>query len=330
MMNFDRREFLKILGGTAAWTAWSRLTSTATWAREPVPTGEPASQPIEPDKSLVVRVRSNRLFKYESLNRRMLREMIEYGMKELAGADSFEGALKQMFSKKDIIGFKFNSSQAPLLGTNVPLAEEFLRLFHRAGYDPGKMLFIEVQPVDENLPACGKVRFGWGPETDFGSGRDSFACVLDQVTALVNVGMLKANAVAGMSGCLKNLAYGLIKHPYRYHARGCTPYIADIYRLPIIRSKVRLNVLSALKILIRTEQFHLRDAVVEDASLLFGHDVVAVDATGFEILDALRKKKGLPSLVEEIDFPRQLVAAAQKGLGVYHPDQIQQKGINQE
>ncbi len=322
----DRRNFLKMLAGGAVSAALLKLGLPSATQASPLSPANPVTQPLAADKSLVIRVRCPKVIGFEGLNRRLLREMITYGLNDLVGVDSLPVALKELFSKKDTIGFKFNSSHAKTLGTNVGLAEEFLRLLTRHGYDPGRILFIEVQPADETLPKYGKVQFGWGKEISFESGKDSFASVLDQVTALVNVGSLKANAVAGMSGCLKNMAYGLIKHPARFHAHHCTPYIADIYNLPVIRDKVRFNVLNALRILLRDDQIHLRDALTDEYSLLFGRDAVAVDATGFELLDSARKKKGFKPLVEGEDFPRQLIVGAQKGLGVYHPDQIQVKG----
>jgi len=326
--DLERRDFLKLLAGGAVSTALLRLRDSNALAGQKLPANTRPTQAMTTSaKSLVVRVRSPWLSGPVGTNRRILREMITYGLNELAGVASLSLALKELFSKKDIIGFKFNSSQAKLLGTNGPLAEEFLRLLVTSGYDPSRIIFIEVQPNDDTLPKTGKVRFGWGKEIDFGSGKDNFASVLDQVTAVVNVGLLKANAVAGMSGCLKNISYGLIKRPARYHANHCTPYIADIFNLPIIRDKVRFNVINALRILIRLEQMNAPDAVVGDNSLLFSRDVVAVDAAGFEILDDLRKKRGAKPLIEEGDFPKQLIVAAQKGLGVYHPDQIQLKII---
>jgi hypothetical protein len=321
-----RRDFLKcVAGGTAA--ALLRLGLPSSLGQVS-PTTVPSSPsiPLEAGKSLIVRARSHKIMDTDGINRRILRELITLGLNEMIGVTSFSQALKALFSKKDTIGFKFNSSYARLLGTNGHLAEELLRLLWNAGYDPARLVFIEVEPNDDTLPSYGRVKFGWGPVRNFGSGADSFASVLDQVTALVNVGSLKANAVAGMSGCLKNIAYGLIKHPARYHANGCAPYIADIYNLPVIRNKVRVNLLSTLRILL-DEGLNARNCMIEDNGLIFGRDPVAVDAMGFEILDAHRKKRGFKPLIEEGDFPRQLVAGAQKGIGVFHPDQIQRKDI---
>jgi len=329
MSHLDRREFLKYIAGGAIAAGLLKVNLSQLFGQVP-PSGQdqPTSAPAAYlDKSLVIQVQSDRVFGFTDLNRRVLQEMISTGLSEMTGAASFSLAVKELFSKTDIIGFKFNSSHAGLLNTNVALAEEFFRLFKNYGFNPNRLLFIEVQPNDATLPPSGKVRFGWGREVDFGSGRDQLAAVLDQVTALVNVGTLKADAVSGMSGCLKNLAYGMIKHPARFFANACTPYIADIYNLPAIRNKVRFNMLSALRILLADEQLNSNNFLMEKNTLIFGRDVVAVDSVGFEILDTARKNKGLKPLIEGSDFPRQLLAANHKGLGVYHPDQIQVRTI---
>jgi len=325
--SLHRREFLKLVAGGTAAAFLSRLGRHACLGENtPSPLNSGSNNYVS-KKSLVVRTQSSRINGPVGLNRRVLREMITYGLNEMAGVASLSVACKEFFSKKDVIGFKFNSSQARLLGTNPPLADELLRMLVGQGYDPAQILFIEVQPNDDTLPKTAKVKFGWGPEISFGSGKDAFAAVLYKITAMVNVGLLKADPIAGMSGCLKNMSYGMIKHPARFFANSCTPYIADIYNHPIIRKKVRFNILNTLRILIRAEQTSSLDAFFDDNSLLFSKDVIAVDAIGYEMLDNLRKKKGLKPLIDEGDFPKQLIVGAEKGLGVYHPDQIQLKVI---
>jgi hypothetical protein len=324
----NRREFIKLATGGLLSAGLAKISLGQTTTQKTIPVSQPVRrQTTFPGKSLVVEVASKRVICFDGFNRGILQEMIVNGLNELVGVTSFPQALNELFSKKDIIGFKFNSSHAGLLRTNIPLAEELLRLLVRHGFDPQRIFFIEVQPQDAQLPPTAKVKFGWGREVDFGSGKDRLIAALDQVTALVNVGQLKANAIAGMSGCLKNMAYGVIKHPARYHANHCTPYIADIYNQPAIRDRVRVNILNALRVLVKTEQFDSR-AVVDYRRLLFSRDVVAVDSVGFERLDEIRKTEELPTLVSGTDFPRQLIAAYQKGLGIYHPDQIFLKKVD--
>jgi hypothetical protein len=318
----DRRQFLKYLAGGAVAAGLLKFVSPLAAAKTAVTTAPSADLAAFMGKSLVVKAGSPRVVSFEGFNRRILQDMIMGGITDMVGANSFPKALNELFSKKDIIGFKFNEFNAGLMGMNVPLAEELLRLLVRNGYKADQIFFVGTQPNDPDLPPCRKTEFGWGKTVNFGSGKDQFIAAIDQATALVSVGTLKASSPAGIDGCLKNITLDLLKHPARFYKDHCTPYIPDIYALPMIRGRLRFNLLSALKVLIRSEQINQYDAVEKPQVLFFSKDALAVDSVGFELLDTLRKAKGLGPLVEGMDFPRQLTVAGQRNLGVCHPDQI--------
>lgn len=278
-------------------------------------------------RSMVVRVWSPRIWSAGGINRRVLRDMIKNGIVELAGGGTLKSVLHQIFSKKDIIGFKFNSYNSNILQTNRAVAEEILRLFCSAGYDPAKMRFIGVEPESDTLPKVPAIRHGWSKEVNFVSGKDKFASVLNEVTAIVNVGTLMADAISEINGCMRNVTLGFVKRPALYYKNKCVPYMVDIYSLPAIRKKIRFNILCAIRILVKTEQYQDADSMAKFASLLFSRDIVALDATGFEILEKIRNKRHLPSLVEGKDYPSYILLSAKRGIGVYHPDQINLRTI---
>jgi hypothetical protein len=319
----NRRQFLKCLaGGAVAATALLKFVNLATAKTLTTTSAPSANLAAFMGKSLVVKVGSPRVVSFEGFNRRILQEMIMSGISEMVGVTSFSKALNELFSKKDIIGFKFNEFNADLLRTNVPLAEELLRLMVRNGFKADQIFFMGAQPNDPDLPPCRKIQFGWGKTVDFGSGSDQFIGALDQATAIVSVATLKASSIVGIDGCLKNITLDVLKHPVRYYGNNGIPHIPDIYALPMIRDRLRFNLLSALKVLIRSEQITEYNAVEKPQVLLFSKDPLAVDSVGFELLDNLRKSKSLGPLVEGSDFPHHLVVAGQRNLGVYHPDQI--------
>ena len=278
--------------------------------------------------SVVIRTFSTRILTIGGINRRILRNMIRSGFMEITSTDSFETAAKKLFTPEDIIGFKFNSYNADMLDTNTAIAEELLRLFYAAGFNPKQMIFIGAEPQDPNLPKTRAVKFGWGEIRDFGSGKDRFAKVLYEVTAIVNVGTIMADPIGAINDCMKNVTFGFIKHPARYYKNGYLPYIVDIYSLPEIRNKIRINILSGIRILLRREHFNSSNAILNYRSLFFSRDIVAIDATGFEVLVRMRRKKRLPKLLAGRDFPPYLIAAFQRNIGLYHPDQVDLKLIN--
>ncbi len=282
-------------------------------------------------RSVIALVRfrdKGRVLRSHGVSRYMLRRMLRSGIMQIAQTRSIEGAISKLFSPKDIIALKFDALTDYMLGTNQALAEELFRLFLGHGFSGEQLLFIGTKPQDNTIKQLpGKVPFGWTKQMDFGSGSDQFAAVLNKVTAIVNVPTLRADAVTGISGCLKNVTFALMRHPARFYANGGAPAIADIYSLPMIGKKVRLNIVNSLKVLIRDDRVEAEDAVVRHESLLFSLDPVATDSVAFEIIEQLRAKNSLGSLLKEGDFPRQLVVAAKKGLGRHHPDQIDIKPI---
>jgi hypothetical protein len=331
----DRRTFLKCLGGgflatglgTCGFAEAKKAKEAASQSRNLMIEDELWSK----GKPVVVGVNSRGLTRMEEINRRILRDMISSGFMELTKEESFESAVKSLFTKTDIIAFKFNSSHSSVLGTNGALAEELLRMFtETAGFNPDQMIFIEVQPSTVTLPVTRKFKFGWTKEYDFGSGKDQLISVMEEITAIVNVGLLKVNSVAGMSGCMKNLAYGVIKHPARFHGNHCTPYIADIYNLPIIRQKVRVNILNAIRTLLRDQEAITSKVIASTSTLFFSKDPVAIDSSGFELLDKVRTLAKLPPIVKGEDYPHQLLYASKKGLGAYHPDQINYRMVEMD
>jgi len=133
--------------------------------------------------------------------------------------------------------------------------------------------------------------------------------VFQRATALINVRPLRTHYLAGMSGCLKNYVT-FAKNIPDYHPQNCAN-LALLFKLPMVKGKTRLNILSAL-----TPQFHgqgphhfNRRYVWNYKGLIVGTDPVAVDAVGLEILKAKRAQQfgqsrqmpGVPRYIEIAD-----------------------------
>jgi len=284
---------------------------------------------LNPRKSRVIMAHGERVFVSGYANRRVLREMMEASVCELTEQPNFVKALRSLFKKDDVIGFKFNQSAAGELGISGPLADVLIKIFADAGFAYDKMMIIELDAGQE-WDRIRKVPVAWTRQKyNFNSGSDHFAKVIEQVTAIVNIPFLKANTVAGMSGCLKNLAYGLLKHPAKFHKNGADPYIADICAMPLVRDKLRLNIVNALKLAIRSDLPVLDNrSILTYGKTLVSRDMVAADSVGLEILDTERKHLNLPPLAHAGGYLPQLISANRRGLGVYHPDLIELRDVN--
>jgi hypothetical protein len=285
----------------------------------------------------VVEIRSERVLVGRTVHEKFLREMIGRALCHVTGKDTEADAWHALLTDQDVIGVKFNGSGEEGIGTTEPFARLLVASLNRSGWAPEKIVLIEAGNGPCRLLKTLPRREGWQSEpTNFGSGVDHLAAVLDQVTAIVNVPFLKANRIAGMSGCLKNLSHALVKRPSHFHdnqaadpkrgilkpGRRCAPYIGDIVASPPIRTRLRLHLVNALRTL-REPMFDPSGPAVENyGAILAGRDPVAIDMVGLEILNDLRRAAGSEPLTRPDEPLPQHRAANEAGLGVWQPDFI--------
>jgi len=136
----------------------------------------------------------------------------------------------------------------------------------------------------------------------------------EQVTALVNVPVLKDHDIAGVTLGLKNW-FGAIHNPNKYHDNLCDPYIAELSTHPTIRDTLRLVVMDAT-----TLQYDGGPSARPESALAFGGllvacDPVAADAYGVSLIEAERRRAGLPGLAEVGRPPRHVSTAGRLGVG---------------
>jgi uncharacterized protein (DUF362 family) len=149
----------------------------------------------------------------------------------------------------------------------------------------------------------------WGPSAS------CFASVLAKdITALINLGVVKDHGLAGVSFGLKNW-YGAIHNPNKLHGDGCNPYIPHLAAAAPIRSKLRLTVVDG-----SIGQCHAGPGRSPRWAWPYNGffasvDPVAIDALGWSIVEARRKEVGLPPLADEGREPLYIAAAAKLGLG---------------
>lgn len=136
----------------------------------------------------------------------------------------------------------------------------------------------------------------------------------DHATALINVGVCKDHDLAGVSAGGKNL-YGLLHNPNRYHANSCSPYVADLLDHPAVKSKLRLTIIDAGTIQCHGGPAYNPAHTVRADRILIARDPVAVDRIAWEMIEAERARRGLPTLAEEGREPVWIAAAAELGLG---------------
>jgi len=140
--------------------------------------------------------------------------------------------------------------------------------------------------------------------------------------AVINLPVLKDHGIVGITLALKNL-FGAVHNPNKYHPNAGDPYVADVYMLPPIRQKVRLAICDAI-----TAQYEGGPSYMPQWSwpfngLLVARDPVALDYTGWQIIEQERARRGLKPLKDVGREPKWIATAARHGIGTNDPRRIE-------
>ena len=114
--------------------------------------------------------------------------------------------------------------------------------------------------------------------------------LFQKATVLINARPARVHYWSGMGSCIKNYIM-FVPKPSEYHGDACAD-LATIWSLPLVKGKTKLNILSML-----TPQYHNVGPRGFNESYLWpyrgiivGQDPVAVDATGYRIIQAKRRE----------------------------------------
>lgn len=280
--------------------------------------------------SRVVRVRSPLVIGDDGrIDNDILFQMMEAGLEAFAGGNDAESFLRELFGDDELVGMKINTLAGRGMSTKVEVVYLLSRLLENSGVAPKKQLVWDRS--DRDLKSAGFSINTAGGTRCFGTdhrgvdykdelvARGSIGGLLSRIltdycSGMINVPILKDHGIAGITCSMKNY-FGSIHNPNKYHENACDPYIADLNSLEQIRGRQRLIIVDCLKI-----QYHGGPAyhpawAADYGGILIATDPVAVDKTGFEIIEELRRKGGKESLKGTKRDPIYINRAAEYGLG---------------
>ena len=272
----------------------------------------------ETTRSRVVDIRCGDVLHAKVVDPVALGEMLDQAIQNLTGVRKVGAAWQSVLGSAERIVLKFNRVGARALRTNEGLVRLLVGRLKAAGYDPEKIMLVETPSFLAEQRGTGRVAGGWGSQIEVGGRPEQLAQYLLEADAIINVPFLKTHQIAGMSGCLKNLSHALIRHPARYHADGCSPYVGQVVGSQEVSDKLRLNLMNAIRLVVDRGPDAREEDIVSHGGLLLGFDPVAVDSVGLSILAMERRRMGLTASVEV----RHLASAAQMGLGLWRPADI--------
>ncbi|MBV9227094.1 MAG: DUF362 domain-containing protein, partial [Acidobacteriaceae bacterium] len=113
----------------------------------------------------------------------------------------------------------------------------------------------------------------------------------------INLPVLKHHQSAGVTITLKNMSHGFVNNVNRSHmtptANACGMFIPSVVNLPIIRQKVVLHIVDAVKASYHGGPTGRPQFIWEHKTMYFGTDPVALDKTGLKVIDAKRQQAGM-------------------------------------
>lgn len=268
----------------------------------------------------------------------VLGRIYERGLRLLTGASGDADTLASIFAPADRAGIKINGIAGRRLTTPPDVALPLARLLVRAGLKARNIVVWdrtnrELKEAGFRLNAAGEdfrimgtdtAGMGYGGELlEHRSIGSRFSAIqTDFITASISLAVLKDHGLAGVTAGMKNY-FGAIHNPNKYHDDHGDPYVAELFDTPAIKSRHRLTVIDALQVQYhKGPSFHAAWADRHEA-LIFSLDPVAADFAGWQIIENLRRAKGLPTLAEEERPPAYIKTAERLGLGRATPGDIQ-------
>ncbi|HEY1470332.1 MAG TPA: DUF362 domain-containing protein [Candidatus Acidoferrum sp.] len=288
---------------------------------KPSPLGMPGLYP-----GRVVEIADQRSIVANRVSQPIVRDMLQRGLKELTGESSAQSAMAKFIAPKDVVGIKINPSGAPACCSSPELVNEIISTVRSVGvparnivvYDrfgdemdqgsyhallPPGVRVLNIQ--DGLLDASGYDANVYCQASFFGEWetRSYMASVVASgLDKIINVPTLKDHSASGVTGCLKNVAYGTFNNVARSHVQPYTftnPLIGVMCTIEPLRSKVVLNIMDGMRMvwhggpLTQNQEF-----IFPSGLLLVSTDPVAMDTIELEAIDKKRLEQGAPSVWE--------------------------------
>jgi hypothetical protein len=291
---------------------------------------KPAATPGMPGPypGRVVRVTSNRSVDVASgaANADVVRDMMARGMRTLTGAATTTEAWRRFFEPADRVGIKVNCGGYPHCISAYEIVAETVTQLGAAGVPPSQIFVYErfQNQLDEcnyapRLPGGVTIvaaeranrnvdNAGYDPatylEADLFGEEDTRSNIMrlvsHRLTKIINIPNMKDHGATGVTGCLKNIAYGSFSNVARTHQRGRSHTLSLVGQLAAIeplRSRTVLQIMDGLRGVWHGGPFaRTTRYVFYPKQILFGTDPVAIDRLLLDIIDNERRAHGAISI----------------------------------
>ncbi len=303
-----------------------------------------------------------------------VREMMERGMRALTGDAKTADSWRRFFSPEDVVAIKVNAGGRPWVVSSHEIVAETIRNLMEVGVKPPQIYIYErfqdqldqvnyAPHVPEGINIFAAERenilndnYSYDPrvyvEANFFGEDDTrsnmIRLISQKVTKIINIPNVKDHGATGVTGCLKNIAYGSFSNVARTHQNGVShtlSFVGTLAAVEPLRSRTVLQIMDGLRGVWHAGPFApTLKYVFFPRTIMFGTDPVAIDRLLIDVVDDERKRRGAISIwnrdEQTLDFntgrnrnddpntniiirePRHVEYAAQLGLGVSDASEI--------
>jgi uncharacterized protein (DUF362 family) len=286
---------------------------------KPSPLGMPGLYPAR-----VIQVREANAITRNRVSQPIVGRMLERAIKELTGEKSAREAWAKFIQPSDIVGIKINPSGAPACCSSPEIVREIISAVQSVGVSVRNIVVydrysyeIDVGSYQALLPAGVRIAgiqdafaSGGGYESNVYCDANFFgewetrsymaSIVVHEVTKIINVPTMKDHSASGVTGALKNLAYGTFNNVARTHRAPYSftnPLIGLMCTVEPLRSKAVLHIMDGMR-----QVWHggpltqVQSFIAQPGILLLATDPVAMDTIELETIEKTRQERGAPSV----------------------------------
>ncbi len=339
----NRRQFLSRIG-TIGGVALSAVPAFAQIGGGRVLTPTTQIAALTP----VVEVIGKQVWENDRLNEDAVSEMVDRAMMKLTGRDTAKEAWRDFVLPDHIVGIKINPLAGPKLSTHSVVVNKIIEGLFSAGVLRKQIIIwdrfeehllnagypIKTDEGDVRTLASDMDDIGYDDEVFYETEKDSVTrrenestrsrysrIVTEQVDVVINVPILKQHDMAGVSGCLKNMAFGSVDNTRRFHGKPlyCNPAIAEIFEHKVLKKKIVLNIVDGLVASFDQGPTYHAESTWQYGGLFVSADPVILDTLILQTVNQKREELGLSSMSK---YANHITSASGLDLGKNSLDQV--------
>jgi uncharacterized protein (DUF362 family) len=368
----DRRTFLQVAAAApAVLSAEEHKLPKYRIVSHFAPAAQPGMPGPHPGEVVSVHAEQSIDAATEKPNAAVVAEMMASGMCALTGDKDVRDSWARFVTPSDVVGIKVNCSGAPGIMSTPEVVAEIVRNVVAVGVKPDQIWIYErfqeqVNSVhyDRYVPQGVHI---WTAETSRGSTEsydpatyvettffdeedtrsNMIRLVANRFTKIINVPNMKDHGAAGVTGCLKNIAYGSFSNVARSHSGSVTntySFIGTLASVEPLHSRTVLQVMDGLRAVWHGGPFSPSPKFrFYPKQMMFGTDPVSIDRLLLDVIENKRKAEHAlsvwdrssshvnpeardyeynPNVNHFVREPGHIEYAAHLGLGVYDLDKI--------